>query len=87
MKKMLLILLAGSSCIAVAAPANFPIQCNNNVTITATSTVADVQQCVIKKQKTSKGLFEVIFEDNNNNTYTCKFATNYPSEPINTCEN
>ncbi|MDD3266794.1 MAG: hypothetical protein PHC75_06420 [Burkholderiales bacterium] len=86
MKKLLLTLLAGASCIAVASPASFPIQCNNSVTITATSTLGDVQQCLIKKQKTSKGLYEVKFEDNNNHTYTCKFATSYPDAQINSCE-
>lgn len=86
MKKMLLILLGSVSVSAFADPANFPIICNGGVGITPTSTLADVQKCIIKKQKTSKGLYEVKFVDNNDHTYTCKFATNSPTEPINSCE-
>lgn len=86
MKKLLLALLSVASVAAFASPVSFPIQCNT-VSITATSTLADVQQCLIKKQKTSKGLYEVKFEDNNQHTYTCQFATNSPTEQINSCEN
>lgn len=48
--------------------------------------LSDVQQCLVEKQKTSRSLYEVKFKDNNQHTYTCKFAANTPTEQINSCE-
>ncbi|RTL00506.1 MAG: hypothetical protein EKK57_06920 [Proteobacteria bacterium] len=87
MKKILFGLLAVVSATSVFASAvNFPIACNNSVNIDAESTLADVQKCVISKQKESKGMFVVEFKDNNAHSYTCKFATNTPTSAINSCE-
>lgn len=87
MKKLLMTLLA-TGCVAnvFASSFSFPVQCNNSVTLTAESTLADVQKCVISKQKTSDGLYVVEFKDINNNSHTCKFASNTPTAVINTCK-
>lgn len=87
MKKILLGLLVTAGCSsAFAGTVSFPIACNNSVNIAAESTLADVQKCVITKQKESKGMFIVEFKDNNSHSYTCKFATNTPTSAINSCE-
>ncbi|RTK94324.1 MAG: hypothetical protein EKK64_08750 [Neisseriaceae bacterium] len=87
MKKLLALISLVSVNAAFASQATYPIECNNGVSITASSTLADVQKCLIKKQKTSGGLYEVKFVDNNDHSYECKFATNSPTEVINSCEN
>lgn len=86
MKKLLALISLVSVNAAFAGSASFPITCNNGVSITSSSTLADVQKCLVKKQKTSKGLYEVEFVDNNQHSYTCKFATNTPTAAINSCE-
>lgn len=88
MKKLLLSLTAFCTMTSAFAssPAKLPISCNNGVTISETSTLADVQKCNIVKQKTSDGMLEVKFKDNNDHTYYCYFATKDPTQTINKCE-
>lgn len=87
MKKMLAVLLSVAGLSNVfAGTVNYPIQCNNSVSITADSTLADVQKCMISKQKESKGMYVVEFKDNNSHSYTCNFTANTPTTKINTCE-
>lgn len=86
MKKILATLLAFTSLIACASTVNFPIQCSNSVSITATSTLSDVQKCVVSKQKATKGMYEVDFKDNNGHSYTCMFAAESATAPINNCK-
>ena len=88
MKKILLT-LAGLTAMTTAfasTPAVFPISCANNVSITATSTLQNVQQCLITKQEKSSGMVKVKFKDNNKHSYTCYFATANATEVINHCE-
>ena len=88
MKNLLLILSGFAFCGAASASSDvtFPVNCANNVSITAASTLQDVQKCTIDKQKTSKGMYEVKFTDANKHKYTCYFANNTPTEVINHCE-
>ena len=67
-----------------SAPVNFPITCANNVSISATSTLKEVQSCIIVKQESSKGLYVVEFKDNNGTKYSCKFTNNQPTTTIST---
>ena len=86
--KKLLISLAAVAAFGTAfasTPVTFPITCANSVSITATSTLADVQKCNISKQTKSSGMFEVEFKDNNNTGYKCFFATKKQTEVVNHC--
>lgn len=87
MQKLLITMLVAASMTPAYASSSvtFPITCNNNVIINETSTLKDVQGCVIDKQETSSGLFVVKFYDNNKHKYTCSFAKNKPSMKINNC--
>ena len=54
----LLIILSGFAFCGVASASStvtFPINCANNVNITAASTLQDVQKCTIDKQKILRG--------------------------------
>ncbi len=88
MRKILLVLVGASCSLAYASsPVNFPINCNNNVVVTESSVLSQVQQCQIIKQKTSDGMYMVKFTDINKKKYECDFATNTPSATINHCSN
>lgn len=88
MKKILFALIAASSTFAYASsPVVFPVVCAGNVMITESSTLAQVQQCQIDKQKTDDGMYEVKFYDINKKKHKCYFATNTPTAVINHCTN
>lgn len=88
MKKMLLALIGASCTLAYASsPVVFPIACNGNVMISESSTLAQVQQCQIDKQKTSSGMYEVKFYDINKKSHECFFPSNTPTAVINHCTN
>lgn len=56
--------------------------------LTAATTLADVQKsCLIKKQTTSKGRYEVKFTNSaTGKTVSCFFASNTPTATLNSCE-
>jgi predicted lactoylglutathione lyase len=88
MKKLLIGLLVSGACgLAFAdSPVTFPITCANNISISATATLAEVQKCQITKQETDDGMYKVKFTDANKHSYECYFANNKPLAKINHCE-
>lgn len=86
-KLLIMTVFAGSAVSALASSAvAFPINCNNNVVISESSTLQQVQSCVIVKQKLARdGMYEVEFSDNNKHKYTCSFASQEQATKINHC--
>ncbi|MBX9598048.1 MAG: hypothetical protein K2X04_05680 [Burkholderiales bacterium] len=62
------------------------LQCRS-IKLNSSTTLADVQNnCMIQKQKTSKGRYQVDFINNETNkTVTCYFASNMPTALLNSC--
>lgn len=87
MKKLVLVLLAVPA-LSFAASLDMSTLACKSTKLNASSTLADVQaNCLIKKQTTSKGRYEVEFRnDTTQKTVTCYFPTNTPTAPLNSCK-
>ena len=87
MRKLLLTLLALPA-LSFASSLDMDTLACKDLSLTRATTLLDVQNnCVIKKQRWSKGRFEVVFiNDTTNEPVTCHFATKYPDALLNSCE-
>jgi hypothetical protein len=88
MRKLLFVLLSGVSALSFASTLDMSTLSCGTAKLSTTTTLADVQKsCVIKKQTTSKGRYEVKFINSaTNKSVTCYFATNTPTANLNSCE-
>ena len=87
MRKLLVTLLALPT-LSFASDLDMSTLACKNLKLTSATTLLDVQNnCVIEKQRCSKGRYEVVFvNDSTNETVTCHFATKNPSAVLNSCE-
>jgi hypothetical protein len=87
MRKLLLVLLAVPA-LSFAASLDMSTLACKTTKLNASSTLSDVQaNCLIKKQTTSKGRYEVEFRnDTTKKTVTCYFANNDPKSLLNSCK-
>lgn len=85
--KKLLILLAMPA-LTFASSLDMSTLACKNMKLNSATTLADVQaNCLIRKQTTSKGRYEVKFRnDTTQKNVTCYFADNNPKSLLNSCE-
>lgn len=88
MRKLLLALLAGSSCITMASSLDMNNLYCKKVQLNSSTTLADVQaNCTLKSQKEKSGMYQVEFtNDATGKTVTCNFPTNQPTAALNSCK-
>lgn len=99
MRKLLVLLLGTSATLSFASSLDMNnlycggTKATNNAPatgykVTQVTTLADVQKnCLIKKQTTSKGRFEVKFTNTaTDSTVECFFASNNPTATLNSCK-
>lgn len=86
MRNLLLFLLIVPALVYADSLDMTTLQCKG-IKLNNATTLADVQNnCMIEKQKTSKGRYQVDFINNETNkTVTCYFASNMPTALLNSC--
>ncbi|RTK98164.1 MAG: hypothetical protein EKK57_12360 [Proteobacteria bacterium] len=88
MRKLLLTLLVGANCMAMASSLDMSNLYCKKVQLTSATTLADVQaNCTLKSQKEKSGMYQVEFtNDATGKTVTCNFPTNQPTAALNSCK-
>lgn len=88
MRKMLFVLLSAIAATSFASSLDMSTLACKNIKLNSSTTLSDVQNnCVIKKQTTSKGRYEVKFvNEATNKTVDCYFAKNDPKALLNSCK-
>lgn len=86
MRKLLIVLLALPALSFASSLDMSTLKCKN-MSITTTTTLKQVQDnCLIKDQKSHKGMYEVEFKnDTTGKSVKCDFAKNDPTAVVNGC--
>ena len=87
MRKLLVVLLALPVVSFASSLDMSTLQCRN-IKLNSSTTLKDVQDnCLIKKETTSNGRYEVKFVNGaTKKTVTCHFANNEPTALLNSCK-